>query len=88
MSLKDAFAGIRESRQPAKEPAPGTVIAIGGSAVKSSGSAAKSSHPEFEAVKVYLRKDTRRRAWRKWEDQDGGDFSDLVEKLLKEYLGR
>ena len=49
---------------------------------------AKSRHPEFEAVKIYVRRETRKRAWRKWEDAQGGDFSDLVEKLLEEYLGR
>lgn len=47
---------------------------------------AKSRHPEFEPVKVYLRKRTRKLAQRKWEDADGGDFSDLVEMLLERYL--
>jgi hypothetical protein len=47
----------------------------------------KSSHPDFEPVKIYIRKDTRKRAWRKWEDAAGGDFSDLVEMLLEKYAG-
>jgi hypothetical protein len=48
----------------------------------------KSSHPDFEAFKVYLRTATKRAAARKYEDEtDGeGDFSELVEKLLAEYL--
>jgi hypothetical protein len=47
----------------------------------------KSSHPDFEAFKVYLRTATKRAAARKFEDETGGDFSDLCEKLLAEYLG-
>jgi hypothetical protein len=46
----------------------------------------KSSHPEYEPVKIYVRKQTRKAAWRKWEDAEGGDFSDLVQHLLTEYL--
>jgi hypothetical protein len=88
MSLKDAFAGMRdEAPEPkrssaqaprrASSPAP-AAMALHGSA--------KSRHPEFEAVKIYVRKETRKRAWRKWEDAGGGDFSDLVQMLLAEYL--
>jgi len=47
---------------------------------------AKSRHPEYEAVKIYVRSETRKQAWRKWEDAEGGDFSDLVQMLLEEYL--
>jgi hypothetical protein len=47
---------------------------------------AKSTHPEFAAVKIFVRKRTHKAAGRKWEDDQGGDFSDLVEKLLSEYL--
>jgi len=47
---------------------------------------AKSRHPEYNPVKVFLRKDTHKAAGRKWEDAEGGDFSDLVEYLLQEYL--
>lgn len=100
MNLKDAFAGIRDSREEAQEPErPSTQaprhlstrvpkprspeapkpLALQGTA--------KSKHPDFEPVKIYLRKETRKRAWRKWEDAQGGDFSDLVEMLLQEYLG-
>lgn len=49
--------------------------------------AAKSKHPEFEPVKIYIRSRTRKDAWRKWEDAQGGDFSDLVQMLLEKYLG-
>jgi hypothetical protein len=48
---------------------------------------AKSCDPAFEQMKVYVRSATKRRAWRKWEDQGGGDLSDLVEQLLQKYLG-
>lgn len=48
---------------------------------------AKSQHPEYAAVKVFVRKRTHKAARRKWEDQGaGGDFSDLVERLLQMYL--
>jgi hypothetical protein len=48
---------------------------------------AKSTHPAFEPVKVYLRTATHKAARRKCEDEGGGDFSDLVERLLQKYLG-
>jgi hypothetical protein len=51
------------------------------------GNTAKSRHPEFTPVKVFLRRETHKAAGRKWEDEDAGDFSDLVERLLLEYLG-
>jgi hypothetical protein len=53
---------------------------------------AKSRHPEYTPVKVFLRRETHKSASRKWQDQqdyDGaaaGDFSDLVEQLLQKYL--
>ena len=48
----------------------------------------KRDNPDFDKVGIYLRADTRKRAARKWEDEgSGGDFSDLVETLLKTYLG-
>jgi predicted transcriptional regulator len=51
----------------------------------------KSRHPEYEAVKVFVRCGTHKAAGRKWQDQqdqkgEGGDFSDLVEQLLHGYL--
>lgn len=47
---------------------------------------AKSKHPQFAPVTIYVRKATRTDAWRKWEDAQGGDFSDLVQMLLEKYL--
>ena len=47
----------------------------------------KSSNPDFEPVKVLLRKTTRKRAERQWNDATDQDFSDLVEHLLLRYLG-
>jgi len=46
----------------------------------------KSTHPDFAAAKVYIRKATHKAAARKWEDTHGGDFSELVETLLKKYV--
>ena len=47
----------------------------------------KSSNPDFEPVKVLLRKTTRKKAERQWNDTTDQDFSDLVEHLLLRYLG-
>lgn len=46
----------------------------------------KSSHPEFEKTTIYVRKRTHKSAKRKWADSHGGDFSDLVQHLLSEYV--
>ena len=81
MSLKDALRGIQSSREEAPAP-PAKSIA----APIALGKTGKSSHPEYEAVKVYVRSKTRKAAWRKWEDAEGGDFSDLVQELLEQYL--
>ena len=48
---------------------------------------AKSQHPEFGKRTIYVRDTTHKAALRKWEDADGGDFSDLVEDLLLKYTG-
>jgi hypothetical protein len=48
---------------------------------------AKSKDPDYEPVKVYVRTKTRRKAARRWEDQGGRDLSDLVEDLLRKYVG-
>lgn len=47
----------------------------------------KSSNPDYEAVKVWVLSDYRKRATRKWEDEGGQDFADLIERLLSKYLG-
>jgi hypothetical protein len=82
--LESAFAGIKEAQAP-KPPAPQLVPAPKQPVSKSG--MAKSTNPDFEPVKIYLRKDTRKAAARLWEDRNGGDFSELVEHLLSEYLG-
>lgn len=94
MSLKDAFDGIKEAQQPSSQARPrlGAEAAARRSSSRpapplSLQNTAKSKHPEFEPVKIYVRKRTRRDAWRKWEDANGGDFSDLVQMLLEDYLG-
>ena len=85
MSLADAFAGMKAAREePAKKAAP--VAKASPRAPLPLQGTAKSTHPEFAAVKIYLRKETRKLAERKNEDAGGGDFSDLVEELLAQYL--
>ncbi len=97
MNLKDAFAGIREAQAPAppSTQAPRHLSAEeprrpGAQAPKPPSlpiqGTAKSKHPDYEPVKIYIRKETRKRAWRKWEDVAGGDFSELVQQLLEKYL--
>jgi hypothetical protein len=48
----------------------------------------KSANPDYERMTVYVRKDTRKAAERKWEDATHGeqDLSDLAESLLTKYL--
>jgi hypothetical protein len=46
----------------------------------------KSSNPEYEPVKVYVRSEMRKKAVRKWEDECGRDLSDLIEVLFSKYL--
>jgi len=96
--LAKAFAGLKKPEEPERlstqdpklkisqglkveprtEPAPAE-------------STAKSRDPDYTPVKVFLRKKTHKAAGRKWEDEQeqrgsDGDFSDLVEQLLQEYL--
>jgi hypothetical protein len=93
VNLKDAFAGIREAKASAEpKPVPAPRLVKPAATAKAAAplpllKTGKSSHPEFEPVKIYLRKQTRKAAWRRWEDENGGDFSDLVQKLLEQYLG-
>jgi hypothetical protein len=96
MSLRDALAGVKQSQTDqdgvktdvtatnvqtsrpktlrAKKPPVGSRVS------------GKSSNPDFEKVGVYVRTETRRKAERKWEDQAGGDLSDLIETLLSKYI--
>jgi hypothetical protein len=92
--LQKAFLGLRRSQEPERPstpaperkgtqgPKPGPRLAPPHVLGK-----AKSVDPAYTAVKVFVRRETHRAAGRKWEDEDGGDFSDLVERLLREYLG-
>lgn len=96
MSLKDAFAGMSPARTASVDELPQGAQApkrLSTGAPRNAGIAravpvktAKSADPEFEAVKIYVRKRTRKAAWRKWEDAEGGDFSELVQRLLDGYL--
>ncbi len=96
MSLRDALAGVKQSQtdqdqvrtditatnvQTPRPKALRTKKPPVGSRVSG-----KSSNPDFEKVGVYVRTETRRKAERKWEDQAGGDLSDLIETLLSKYI--
>ncbi len=48
----------------------------------------KRNHPGYKPVKVYLRKETHKAARRRSEDRGYEDFSELVEDLLNEWMGR
>lgn len=95
MSLRDALAGVKQSQaeQESTTPAASSEPPVQASRVKTSKTHkpkadrvyGKSSNPEFEKIGVYVRTNTRRKAERKWEDQAGGDLSDLVESLLTKY---
>lgn len=93
MSLRDALAGVKQSQAeqepiapPAKLPTQTPRSKTGkASKPKADRVYGKSSNPEFEKIGVYVRTNTRRKAERKWEDQAGGDLSDLIETLLTKY---
>ena len=96
MSLRDALAGVKQSQTDQDQvrtnvtatnvqtPRPKTLRAKKASV--GSRVSGKSSNPDFEKVGVYVRTETRRKAERKWEDQSGGDLSDLIETLLNKYI--
>jgi hypothetical protein len=96
MSLRDALAGVKQSQtdqdQVRTDVTATNVQASRPKALKSkkppvgSRVSGKSSNPDFEKVGVYVRTETRRKAERKWEDQAGGDLSDLIETLLSKYI--
>jgi hypothetical protein len=96
MSLRDALAGVKQS-QTDQDQVRDDVIAANIQAPRhktlsakkppvGSRVSGKSSNPDFEKVGVYVRTETRRKAERKWEDQAGGDLSDLIETLLSKYI--
>ena len=96
MSLRDALAGVKQSQtdqdQVRTDVTATHVQTPRPKALKSkkplvgSRVSGKSSNPDFEKVGVYVRTETRRKAERKWEDQAGGDLSDLIETLLSKYI--
>jgi hypothetical protein len=107
MTLKAAFAGIKEARgsersgtQAPKSPGTHAAKNVGPKLLSTQApkraplplqGTAKSNHPEYTAVKIFLRRKTHKAAGRKWQDElapgeRGVDFSDLVERLLQQYL--
>lgn len=97
MSLRDALAGVKQSQTDQDQVRTGDVTGANIQTPRSktlrikkppAGSrvSGKSSNPDFEKVGVYVRTETRRKAERKWEDQAGGDLSDLIETLLGRYI--
>ncbi len=93
MSLKDALAGVKHSQTEQEQVTPAAAPPAQAPHSKASKPRkpqaervyGKSSNPEFEKIGVYVRTNTRRKAERKWEDQAGGDLSDLIETLLAKY---
>ena len=93
MSLRDALAGVKQSQAEQVAPAAAPELPAQAPRPKASKSGkpraervyGKSSKPEVEKIGVYVRTNTRRKAERKWEDQAGGDLSDLIETLLTKY---
>jgi hypothetical protein len=45
----------------------------------------KKLHPDFSQMTTYVRKATKKAAWRRFEDEGGVEISDLVEILLDRY---
>ena len=84
-SIASALGNLQGMRKHPGAQAPESLGAEAPKPVPLQGTA-KSKHPDFTPVKVYLRSETRKAAERKWEDAKGGDFSDLVEMLLQKYL--
>lgn len=95
MSLRDALAGVKQGQAEQEQVASAAAPEPPAQAPRPKASKAgkprtervygKSSNPEFEKIGVYVRTNTRRKAERKWEDQAGGDLSDLIEALLIKY---
>jgi len=82
------FGALRELRRDPRQAVVSEVAVqvtprVVSSPVRATG---KSSSPDFERLTIYVRKDTKKAATRKWEDATGRDMSDLVEDLLTHYL--
>lgn len=97
MSLATALNGLKEARQEPEKAempqkplrvrkAPAQIVAPVRE-ITMRRPTGKSANPDYEKVTLYARKDLRRRAERKFEDEGGRDLSDLLEVLLIKYLG-
>lgn len=80
MGLGDSFRELNAARGKVAAPVARKVVPLPLQGT------AKSKHPDFHKKTVYVRKRTAREAMRKFEDQDGKEFSDLVEMLLQRYV--
>jgi hypothetical protein len=92
MSLANALSGLKEAQKPQRpdKPArvrkPPTQAAVPVREITIRRATGKSANPDYEKVTLYARKDLRRKAERKFEDEGGRDLSDLLETLLTKYL--
>lgn len=92
MNLKDAFDGMAAAQSPTPIARPLKVQTakrpdVQGAKPLDVQTVGKSRHPDYTQVTIYMRKETHKRAKRKWEDSGaGGDFSELMEMLAAEYL--
>jgi hypothetical protein len=94
MSLANALNGLKEAQhKPAKaektvrvRKSPTPIAAAPVREITMRRPIGKSANPDYEKLTLYARKDLRRRAERKFEDDGGKDFSDLLEAFLTKYL--
>jgi len=70
---------LRPAKMPVEKPEP---------APKQQGRAGKSSNPAYEKVGILVLKNLRKKTERHFADTDGGDFSDLINRLLDQYAKR
>ena len=98
MDLAKSFGGLTAPAAPsASQPAPEAKAVVSKpkkpakpqATEKATSTRGKSSNPNYEPVKVLVKTEYRTKASRKWTDEQGRgyDFSDLIEKLLIDYIG-
>ena len=84
------FSGaLAKLNQPATETPtePAAAPLEGEPAAKRGRPVGKRSNPDYEPTTILLRKQTKKTAHRKLEDTEAGqDLSDLIEKLLSEWV--